>query len=131
MRPAVRLAPLRAHLWGVLLACTYVLVGTWAFTPELARHSLARDVSVAAVPARAQSTARPSSAEVGGRAPEPDARQARAWRGPDVLPEAATRGQREPAPARVRPDALAAPLPTHARPRNGQPYSANPPPQAV
>lgn len=127
-RPAsARFGP-RSLVWLLSLACTYVLVGTWALTPELARHSLAREVSVTAVPPKPQRAPRPTAAR-DDRARDADAPAMERWRIPDA----------HAAPAPVHPAAVAAPAVYSAppddarrpaRPGNRPSHEAIPPPGA-
>lgn len=87
----LRFAPARfPSAWSLLrlllLPCAYLVVGTWAFTTELARQSLPREVSATADPARALKALRPTTARADRRAQDLDARQDHGWHELDGRP---------------------------------------------
>jgi hypothetical protein len=117
----------RSLVWLLCLACTYVLAGTWAITPELARESLPRDVAVTAVPPKHAATTRtPGSAALGRASRQAATGHYAPWADvPALLGPAA--GWRVPDAAASGPRAER--LPAGRRlPGNRAPYDATPPP---
>ena len=118
----------RTTIWLLSFISAYVLVGTWAFTPELARASIAREVSATAVPRRTLTTRKPAVLRASGDARGTDTSHERRPPSSTFCHRAPARSPRAIGATRRNASATGA---ATARNRNRVLYEATPPPVAA